>query len=148
MKSKEFIKKELENLVKQFSQIRVRYEFRKRSDVHYIEVIPNKIYSLNDDYIKWESDMWDRFVEQFPYEGICFISDDSLISIKNAELTLFGADYTPITIKEEISLDIVSIFVRQAELKIIDIFNESIKHNKTMQTGTLYKYNYLINNAA
>jgi hypothetical protein len=39
--------------------------------------------------------MWDEFVAQYPEEGICFISDDALVGIKNAELTLYGESYAP-----------------------------------------------------
>lgn len=93
MTSKEFISKELENFIDQFPQVRVRYEFHEFSGAHFIEVLPCEVYSSNEEYISWESEMLDKFVELYPEEGICFISDDALVGIKNAEYTLRGKDY-------------------------------------------------------
>lgn len=101
MTAKEFITKELGDFIKKFPQVRVRYEYHELSNAHFIEVVPNKVYSLNDDYISWETDMWERFVHLYPLDGICFISDDALAGIEKAELTLYGTDYTPVSTKQE-----------------------------------------------
>jgi len=106
MTAKEFITKELGDFIKKFPQVSVRYEYHELSNAHFIEVVPNEVYSLNDDYISWETNMWDRFVNLYPVEGICFISDDALVGIEKAELTLYGTDYTPVsTIQEMVAFD-------------------------------------------
>ncbi|MDR1343192.1 MAG: hypothetical protein LBK18_08080 [Prevotellaceae bacterium] len=93
MTPKEFIKKEMENFIEQFPQVRARYEFHELSCAHFIEIVPREVYSCDEKYISWEAEMLDKFVELYPEEGICFISDDALVGIENSELTLRGAGY-------------------------------------------------------
>ena len=93
MESKEFVEKELRNFIEKFPQSRVRYEFREFANAYFIEVLPREVYSSNAEYMSWESEMWDKFVEHYPEEGICFISDGMLVEIKNPELTLYGDQY-------------------------------------------------------
>ena len=113
MEAKEYIKKELWEFVKKFSQVRVRYEYHELSNCHFIEIIPNEVYHLNNDYLSWESEMWNNFVNLYPIEGICFISDDALAGIENAELILYGVDYAPIsTDKESITFNTESILLQ------------------------------------
>jgi len=108
MTAKEFITKELDSFIKKFPQVRVRYEYHELSKAHFIEVIPNEVYSLNEDYISWETNMWDKFVSLYPVEGICFISDDALVGIEKAALTLYGKDYAPVsTIQENVAFDAI-----------------------------------------
>jgi hypothetical protein len=99
----------LEILITKFPNVRVRYEYDKYALIHFIEVIPNEIYNLNNDYIAWENEMTDEFIELFPTENICFISDDALVGIENVELTLYGKDHTTIsTIQQEQEMIIVN----------------------------------------
>jgi len=106
MTAKEFIIKELEDFIKRFPQVRVRYEYRTISNAHFIEIIPNETYRLDKDYISWEFDVDDRFSELFPIEGICFISDDALVGIENAIYIKEGLNYAPIsTIQKNVAFD-------------------------------------------
>ena len=93
MDSKTYILKELETLIIKFPNIRIRYEYDSSALVHFIEVVPNEIYHLNNEYIAWENNMDDRFIALFPTENICFISDDALVGIENVEYTLYGLEY-------------------------------------------------------
>jgi hypothetical protein len=88
MTAKEYIKNELENFIKEFPKVRVRYEYRDRAEAHFIEVIPNEIYHLDEKYILWESEMYDKFTNNFPIQGICFVSDDAFVGIDHAEYVL------------------------------------------------------------
>jgi hypothetical protein len=118
MTPKEFITKELGCFIKKFPQVRVRYEFHEMSNAHFVEIVPNEVYNLNEDYISWEIDMWERFVKLFPEEGICFISDDALVGIENVELTLYGTDYAPVsTVRESITFDPITILLHQSVTK-------------------------------
>jgi hypothetical protein len=56
-----------------------RYEHDTFSDTHFVEVVPNDVYYLNERYIAWESKMFDEFVNQFPHENIGFKTDDALV---------------------------------------------------------------------
>ena len=93
MDSKTYILKELETLITKFPDIRVRYEYDSNALVHFVEIVPNEVYHLDNEYIIWENNMDDRFIELFPTENICFISDDALVGIEKAEYTLYGSKY-------------------------------------------------------
>ncbi|MBN2764906.1 MAG: hypothetical protein JXR27_00930 [Paludibacteraceae bacterium] len=96
MTSQEYIILELNDFIVSFPQTRVRYEYDQLSDVHFIEVVPNSVYHLDEAYIKWESEMYDRFIASYPDQNICFISDDALVGLENAQLALTGSVYDTI----------------------------------------------------
>ncbi|MDR0692254.1 MAG: hypothetical protein LBF69_04365 [Prevotellaceae bacterium] len=141
MDAKKYILKELATLITNFPNVRVRYEYDKNALVHFIEVVPNKVYHLDNKYIVWENEMTDRFIEFFPIQNICFISDDALVGIENAELTLYGEQYTQIsTEKESVTFD-REIIVQEKSL--IDTNNHlSISDNKEIFTNFSINNNY------
>jgi hypothetical protein len=94
MSSNEYLKLELNSFIAEFSQTRVRYEFDILSGTHFIEIVPKETYYLDSNYIKWESSMFDRFIELYPSELICFISDDALVGLVNIDYELIGKDFT------------------------------------------------------
>jgi len=143
MTAKEFIKKELENFIKQFPKTRVRYEFHEMANAHFIEILPNEIYSLDEKYLLWESEMWDRYVELYPQEGICFISDDALVGINNAELILYGEEYMLVPTEfATINFDSIVIFYNQSVLQKIEeiTFTEHTTWNNTEETKLPKEY--------
>jgi hypothetical protein len=83
MNTNDYIINELEIFIKRFSKVRVRYEYDESTQTHVIEVVPNEVYHLKEEYILWESEMFDKFVAFYPTENICFISDDALVGIEN-----------------------------------------------------------------
>ena len=97
MDSKHFIYEELNAFIIQFSQTRVRYEYDHNALVHVVEVLPNEVYHSDSDYIQWEDEISHQFIDKFPTENICFISDDAIAGIENPELVLEGLKYAPIT---------------------------------------------------
>lgn len=130
MNASEYIISELEIFIKKFSKVRIRYEYDKMSCSHFVEVVPNEIYHLDENYIKWESEMFDKFIEHYPYENICFISDDDLVGIGNTEWTICGKNYIQIsTIKENITFDTISVLIQQTTVK--DMINTTIYNKNT-----------------
>ena len=91
MKSTDFLQLQIDNLVKENPSIKCRYEFDVHSGVHLIEVTPFSMYELNEKYLAFESEIIFSFIDTFPDENICFISDDSLIKISNPTYTKVGA---------------------------------------------------------
>ena len=83
MKSTDYILKELERLLVLFPNIKVSYEYNNLASIHTIEVVPREIFHLNDDYKNWEQIMIEDFINNYPTENICFISDDALVGIEN-----------------------------------------------------------------
>ncbi|MDR1023711.1 MAG: hypothetical protein LBL94_10645 [Prevotellaceae bacterium] len=92
--SKEYIINKLSIFINLFPTVRVRYEHDGNALVHIIEILPSEVYRQNEDYIAWESEMFDRFIDRYPCENVCFITDDALVGIGNADLTLYGESFT------------------------------------------------------
>jgi hypothetical protein len=107
MTPQEYITHALNDFIVKFPQTRVRYEFDSLSDVHFIEVVPNNVYHLDEAYIAWESDLYDRFISLYPDQNICFISDDALVGLENVQLELIGSIFDIIysTNRTEIIVD-------------------------------------------
>ena len=93
MNSYEYIISELNKFIFEFSKTRVRYEHDFSSETHFIEVVPNEIYHSDNQYIQWESEMFDHFVDKFPEENICFISDDSLVGLDKIDFEICGNEF-------------------------------------------------------
>ena len=93
MNSYEYIISELNKFIFEFSKTRVRYEHDYSSETHFIEVVPNEIYHLDNHYIQWESKMFDHFIDKFPEENICFISDDALVGLDKIDFEIFGKEF-------------------------------------------------------
>ncbi|TRX43049.1 hypothetical protein [Flavobacterium restrictum] len=89
----EFIKSELKNFIIEFPKTRVRYEMDDNSSTHSIEVVPNEIYRLDKNYIIWEDNFFDEFINQFPDQSICFISDDAIVGLDKIDFELSGREY-------------------------------------------------------
>ena len=87
--AKEFLIDNLNWLSETFPEIHIRYEID--TNYHIIEVVPISVFNNNEDYLKAEMFVENRFEEMFPNEEILFISEDSLTKIKNAEYE-FGKD--------------------------------------------------------
>ncbi len=105
MNSSEYIINELNLFITSNQSARARYEYDKEALIHIIEITPNKLYHESEAYIAWEDKLFMSFVELFPQENICFISDDSYISIKNPLFTKEGV-FAPYTENNENELTI------------------------------------------
>ncbi len=90
MLPKDYIIPELKSFINDFPKTHVRYEHDNSSETHFIEIVPNEIYHLDAQYLQWESEMFDRFVDTFPYENICFISDDALVGLNRIDFEICG----------------------------------------------------------
>jgi hypothetical protein len=114
MKATEFILSNLEKFVMNFPKTRVRYEYDILAKIHFVEVVPNEVYHLDDNYIRWESNLFDEFIDLFPEENICFISDDSTVGIELANSVFYGKEYTSISTKQD------SIKINPVHVNLLD----------------------------
>jgi hypothetical protein len=101
MDSKNYILKNISSFIKKNNNVRIRYGYDECTITHVIEVVPNNVYRLNDAYILWESEMFDKFIALYATENICFISDDALVGIENVECTLYGENYAQDSTEKE-----------------------------------------------
>ncbi|OAV73360.1 hypothetical protein Barb6_00328 [Bacteroidales bacterium Barb6] len=113
MPPKDYIFNELSVFINKFDNVRVRYGYDEKAITHIVEIVPNDVYHLNEEYISWESEMFDKFIERYPMQNICFISDDALVGIENPEYVLYGKDFAVIPIKQELpAIDLDLVFQR------------------------------------
>lgn len=96
MTPKEFVIKNLDNLTHRFPGIRVRYAYDSMALVHTVEICPSDFYRSNQDYIAWENTMFEKFVDSFPQENICFVSEDDVVGVENAEYEKIGAEFNSV----------------------------------------------------
>ena len=90
MDSVNFVRDELSLFIQRFSATCVRYESDPHALVHMVEVLPSKVYHTDKEYIAWENDIYNRFVNKFPCENICFTTEDSPVSVEKPDMELFG----------------------------------------------------------
>jgi hypothetical protein len=123
MKSIEFVKSELSAFIHQFPKTRVRLEIDTDSKSHYVEIVPNEVYNLDSNYIVWESEVFDNFIEKFPDENIYFISDDALVGLDRIDFELIGIAYKSIlSINNEFVQNINQI-VNWINIKNLPVFS-------------------------
>ncbi|MGM0532517.1 MAG: hypothetical protein ACQER7_14315 [Bacteroidota bacterium] len=89
MKAIEFLTIKLEQLALKFEEIQIRYEYRENTQSHLVEVIPSAFFSNDEDYLREEAILEEKFENQFPNENIVFISEGSLTEIKEPNF-IFG----------------------------------------------------------
>jgi len=65
---KDFIIERLKKLSNMFKGISIKYAFDSITEFHIIEISPENIRRRDDEYIRWESDMWNDFFAMFPDE--------------------------------------------------------------------------------
>jgi hypothetical protein len=122
-----FIKKALKEFIATFPKTRVRYEFDIDAKVHCIEVVPNDIYHLENEYINWENNFTSQFIVLFPDQNICFFSDDAIVGINNIQLEFIGNQYGVV---ELISTNDCKSYINLEQIHISnrsnDVNNESI----------------------
>jgi hypothetical protein len=159
----EFIKSELKNFIIKFPKTRVRYENDTHSNTHSIEVVPNEIYRLDKDYITWEDTFFDTFINEFPDQNICFISDDAIVGLDKIDFELSGKEYisvdafipTSYNFKMPSNLSINNIHIKsknniKAEITKayleptmrVDLKTNLIQPNTKIVENILNQYNY------
>ena len=88
MNPTEFIKIKLHELHSKFEGIKIRYENRKNTNSHIVEVVPLNFFNENKNYMIEEERLENEFETLFPLENIVFVSHNSLTKIKKADLNL------------------------------------------------------------
>ena len=89
----DFIIANLKIALNKFPSIKVRYEDFSISNTHFVEVVQNDFYKINKDYLTWEEEISFQFIDKFPDQNLCFISDDAVVGIENVSFELAGENY-------------------------------------------------------
>ncbi|MBT2560595.1 hypothetical protein J7E50_07090 [Pedobacter sp. ISL-68] len=93
MGPKEYITTKMEQLIKEFDTLKISYSFHELTDTHSVEVIPNESYHNNNEFKNWEIDFVYDFMNLFPNDSICVLTDDSIMPIENIEFYYEGENY-------------------------------------------------------
>lgn len=88
MKSKEYIKIKLQELLKLYPQITFFYQFDDINNMHIVQVDPKEEYDLNLAFRNDEAELIFDFDNTFFPESILFICQNSLIKIDSPEFIL------------------------------------------------------------
>lgn len=99
--SKEFIVKQLDNMVSLFPFLKVKYEFEPIGMCHYIKVLPATDYHNNQEYIKFEMSLEDNFCSFYEEEDVCFLTEGSLFEITNPTYEKVGICYGETAVSQE-----------------------------------------------
>jgi hypothetical protein len=93
MTATDFIINRINELIKVFPNVRVRYENHQLSNTHFVEVVPNEVYRLNEEFQLWEETVVFQFIEKFPDQNLCFITDDAIVGIETVNYEAKGDLY-------------------------------------------------------
>lgn len=146
----DFIKDALSQFILSFPNTRVRYEFDINANVHCVEVVPLSTYHLNNEYIDWENNFTNQFIELFPYENICFFSEDAVVGINNIQFELIGSNFvegiSTCNFKTSINIQQIHIHNDYNSLKL-DYVNSSNKIFNNVVTNKSNESNIIIEQA-
>ena len=149
MSASDYIKLEIKSFIQNFPKTRVRYEHHKPSNAHFIEIVPNEIYHLDNSYIQWESDFFDRFISEYPCEGICFISDDAVVGLENIDFEIAGsnfatsvADYSVNNNEENFFSEIKILLIGQKTERKDVVFSSNTKSKNCEDALSSLSHNY------
>jgi len=93
MSSEQFIKDQLNALVTNFPEIRVRYENDEMNSSHLIEIVPNEIYHNQAEFKIAEEYIIFKFIELFSFENIVFFASDEDMKINKVDYEVCGDNF-------------------------------------------------------
>jgi len=91
--SKDFLINRINHLIELFPEIQINYEFDEFDDSHFIQILPNEFYQMNNRFIKEEINIIKEFTDKYPFELVTFFSDNSLIKLDEPTYTRKGFLY-------------------------------------------------------
>lgn len=93
MNASAYIRKKICELIMQFPEIKLAYEFNQYSDTHIIEVLPLEVYKDDLAYHDAETDFAIEFDEKYSPSSILFVSEESLTRVIKPEIERAGWMY-------------------------------------------------------
>ena len=96
MTASKFLKQKIDFLLKSIPSLKCEYDFKDLSNIHFIKVVPQVIYDTNELYFEIENQIYSEFVENYPDQGLSFISEDAIVVLDNPKYTKIGISYNVI----------------------------------------------------
>lgn len=88
----DYLKEQLNELVKQFKNAKASYEYDELANLHTIEILPQAVFD-SEEFTDWECDFFKRAYKAIPGEDISFISEDAYFGIETVGWSVQGEDY-------------------------------------------------------
>lgn len=110
MISQEYIKSKISVLIEDVKSLKVNYSFHELSSTHSLEIIPSEIYYSNEVLKAWELNTILEFIESYPEESLCILTDDSILPIEHVDFSVLGKDFKEVREKYLIDLDLIVEF--------------------------------------
>jgi len=94
MNSKKYIVSKIDELAKNFPNVKFSYQLDELSETHFIEVLPKDFFEQYDElFVKEQNNIILDFIKKFPTEGLAFITEDDLFTVDNPEYIKHGKEY-------------------------------------------------------
>lgn len=77
------VKKFIDSAAGKYPGSSFKYEFIENSETHIIEVLPSELALKDKAFAEDQFNFVNTFLEKFPYESICFVTDGDLIKVAN-----------------------------------------------------------------
>jgi hypothetical protein len=109
----EFIKGALDKIKASYPEATILYEYNILSSTHFIKVTPIEFYN-DESFLDLEFELIDAFNALELDESLCFITEDSLIDLKNPSIVI-KPEAEPVSLLKDVLFE--SVFDGKTQLK-------------------------------
>lgn len=85
MTSLNFLKERLQEIVNNFNDVTISYEYLEYSNTHIVELYPVEIFENDKRYMELEVSLENDFNNLYPNEEIVFVSENSVTRVENVQ---------------------------------------------------------------
>lgn len=94
MNSTKYIISKIDELVRLFPAMKLSYQVDDWSETHFIEVLPKDLFECYEDkFVAAQNKVVLDFIQNYPDEGLAFITKDDLFSVNNPVYIKVGVNY-------------------------------------------------------
>jgi hypothetical protein len=140
MKSSEYIKKAITELLIMFPSAKCRYEHKNYSEMHLLEITPISFLE-NEAFIEASERLVDDFIDNYPLESMSFLPKNSMVKISQNFAAFFGKNYIEFElasvnqIKEAKKIYVVDKLLKRTYTEVPIKINEGQTHVRSNQAG-------------
>jgi hypothetical protein len=117
MKSTDYIKSFINNIIEVFPTIKCSYGFDNLDNTHTIEIIPSVFFDTDNDFRIMENKFYDDFFNLYPNEIVYLITEHSPFPVSNPLYTKSGLQFNDIS-KGVVSYSTSNIVINENSLNI------------------------------
>ena len=134
MKSVDFIKEQLDELINTLPYIKCSYKYDEFDNTHIIKIEPYVFFEKDNQYIELERQIIDDFINRYPYEGIVFISENDIIDMSQTIFEVAGTLYIPpYSYNRLSSVNATEFYTCNFNIKVLENKPSKIDSNTSLQ---------------